>query len=93
MSIYLKDPQARIDYAIDWIPGFLGSASIAESAWSVSPEEPGGIAVDTASTLGAKTIAVLEGGVPGQVYRVTNRVTLSDGRADERSIVLRAEQR
>ncbi|RJF90781.1 hypothetical protein [Sphingomonas cavernae] len=93
MSIYLKDPQARIDYAIDWNPGFLAGASIAESAWSVSPEEPGGVEVDTASMLGVKTIAVLAGGVAGQVYRIANRVTLSDGRIDERSIVLRAEHR
>lgn len=93
MAIYLKDPQARIDYAIDWNPGFLAGAAIAESAWNVSPEEAGGIAVDTASTLGTKTIAVLTGGVPGQIYRVSNNVTLSDGRINTRSVVLRAEHR
>ena len=35
----------------------------------------------------------LAGGVAGHVYRVTNRVTMSDGQIDERSVTVRAEER
>ncbi|WP_443028026.1 phage fiber-tail adaptor protein [Sphingopyxis sp. Root1497] len=37
--------------------------------------------------------ATLDGGEAGGVYRVTNRVTLSDGQIDERSLTLRVEER
>ena len=33
------------------------------------------------------------GGREGVSYRVTNRVTLSDGQIDERSLMVRVEQR
>lgn len=93
MSFYLKDPLSRVDYAIDWAPGFLGDQTIAQSAWSVTPAEAGGIALDTASFAPTRAVATLTGGVAGHVYSVTNLVTLSDGRIDRRSITLRVEAR
>jgi len=33
------------------------------------------------------------GGRVGQVYRLTNRGTLSDGQADDRSVTMRVEER
>jgi hypothetical protein len=35
----------------------------------------------------------LAGGIAGHVYRVTNRVTMSDGQIDERSMTMRVEER
>lgn len=93
MSFYLKDPQSRVDYAIDWAPGYLDGQTIATSSWTVVPVEPGGIAVDEASVDLTRAAVTLSGGVAGHVYSVSNRVTLSDGRSDDRSITLRVEQR
>ena len=31
MTLYLKDPQARIDYGVDWAPGYLDGQVIAAS--------------------------------------------------------------
>jgi hypothetical protein len=92
MSFYLKDPQSRVDYAIDW-SGYLDGQAVAASAWSVRPAEAGGIAVDAASHDLVRTAATLIGGRAGHVYSVTNQVTLSDGRIDQRSITLRVEER
>jgi hypothetical protein len=92
MSFYLKDPQSRVDYAIDWA-GYLDGQVVAESAWSVTPAEAGGVAVEAAAFDLARTAATLSAGVTGHVYTVSNRVTFSDGRSDERSITLRVEQR
>ena len=92
MSYYLKDPQSRVDYAIDWT-GYLDGQSVASSLWSVTPAETGGIVVDEAAHDLVRTAATLSGGQVGRVYSVSNRVTLSDGRSDERSITLRVEQR
>lgn len=93
MSFYLKDPHSRADYAIDWSAYLAPGQSIALSAWTVEPAEPGGVAIDGASFTAAASAATLVGGVPGHVYSVANRVTLSDGRSDERSLAIRAEQR
>ncbi len=92
MSFYLKDPHGRIDYAIDW-SGYLDGQTIAASEWAVDPDEPGGIAVEQASFDLNRAAARLSGGVPGRAYAVANRVTLSDGSVDERSITLRVEDR
>jgi hypothetical protein len=92
MSFYLKDPHSRVDYAIDWT-GYLDGQIIADSAWLIAPAETGGIDIDAESFGLDRAAATLTGGIPGHVYSVTNRVTLSDGRSDERSLTLRAEQR
>lgn len=92
MSFYLKDPQSRVDYAIDW-SGYLDGQTISASTWSVSPEEAGGIAIDNAGFDLNRAAARLSGGKIGGIYRIGNRVTLSDGGVDERSITLRVEER
>lgn len=92
MSYYLKDPDSRVTYAIDWLP-YLAGETIAESLWSVVPSEVGGIAAGDESREATRTAASLSGGVVGHVYTVSNRVTLSDGSVDERAICLRVEHR
>lgn len=40
-----------------------------------------------------RSSARLAGGIVGRLYRLTNRVTLSDGQMDERSVTIRVEER
>lgn len=93
MGIFLKDPAAAIDYAIDWAAGYLGIRTVVASGWSVAPAEPGGIALQAAARSAGRTSATLAGGVPGHVYRITNEVTLSDGAHEERTLTIRCEDR
>jgi hypothetical protein len=93
LGIFLKDPVALIDYAVDWAEGYLVDQTIIASSWSVLPAEPGGITVASDIITATRTRATLAGGIPGHVYRITNRVTLSDTRSDERSLTIRVEQR
>ena len=92
MSFYLKDPESRIDYAIDWAL-YLGGQTIAGSIWSVEPAEQGGVVVEEDSFEPERTAARLSGGLVGHSYSVANLVTLTDGSADSRSITLRVEER
>jgi len=92
MSFYLKDPEARVDYAIDWAP-YLDGQTIAASLWGVAPVETGGIAIDEASFTPGRTATRLSGGVAGHSYSISNLVTLSDGSRDTRSILIRVEER
>ena len=93
MSFLLKDPDAVLDYLVDWGAEYLDTDALAASAWSVEPVEPDGVAI-VESSFDAKTATVTAaGGVPGHVYRLVNQVTLESGRADSRSVVLRVETR
>ena len=92
MSFYLKDPAARVDYAIDWAT-YLDGQTIVSSLWSVAPVQLGGIAVDEDSFTTNRTAARLTGGIVGHCYSVSNQVTLSDGTSDARSIALRVEDK
>jgi hypothetical protein len=94
MAFLLKDPEAVLDYSVDWGADYLASGEmIAASDWSIAPDEPGGVAV-VGSDFDATTATVkAAGGIAGKLYRMINRVTLDSGRVDERSIVLRVEQR
>ncbi len=93
MTIFLKDPAAVLDYSIDWAAGYLAGQSITASVWSVAPDEPGGIVIGAQRTAGGQTFAGLQGGLRGHVYRIINRVGFSDGGQDERTVLVRVEDR
>jgi hypothetical protein len=93
MTFYLKDPQSRIDYAIDWGAAYLQGQTIVGSGWTVAPEEEEGLEIAAASFDLTRASARISGGIAGHVYSVSNQVALSDGTIDERSITLRVEQR
>lgn len=92
MSGYLKHPQASIDYAIDWPAATIG-LGVVQSLWSVTPVEPGGVAIGATTIDDGRTTATISGGVGGRSYRVTNRVTTVAGKIDARTITLRIEAR
>jgi hypothetical protein len=93
MTYYLKTPSGQLDYSIDWAAGYLDTQSIADSYWTITPIEAGGLVL-FANTRGAgRVTATLAGGIAGHVYAVSNRAIFSDGRIDERSIAVRVEAR
>jgi len=42
MTLVLKDPEASLDYAVDWGLEYLDADALAASSSSVEPDEPGG---------------------------------------------------
>lgn len=93
MSVRIKDPGARLDYRIDWAADYLDEQVIVASTWTAEPDAPGGLLVAGHAFVPLATSVTLTGGVAGVTYRVTNRVTLSDGQIDERSLSVRVEER
>ena len=93
MTLLLKDPQAVLDYLVDWGVEYLGSDALARSSWSVSPVEPNGAEVVSSAFDHLTSTVQIGGGVPGNVYRLTNSVMTACGREDCRSIILRVEER
>jgi hypothetical protein len=94
MTLLLKDPEAVLDYSIDWGAEYLfGGDIIADSQWSVDPDELDGVSI-AGNDFDATTSTVkAAGGSPGRIYRLVNEVVLDSGRIDSRSIVLRVEKR
>lgn len=84
-----KDPHETKIYTFDWTNQLNSSATIAGSTWVVT-----GVTnvQDSIVTGNLSTSIKLSGGVDGQDYICTNRVTTSDGETLERSGLLRVRQ-
>jgi hypothetical protein len=85
-----KDPDAVLDYTIDWTAWLAdsGADTIASSSWTV----PAGLTQNNATRSAAKTTIWLSGGTLGATYRITNRIVTSGGRTAERSFDLVVQQ-
>jgi hypothetical protein len=88
--MFLKDPGARLDYRVDWTERLPSGAIIQSSSWTSSPA---GLDLSGESLAGPVTLVWVAGGLPGHRYRLVNHVQLSDGSADERTVLLRVEER
>ena len=93
MSVYVKDPAAVVDYTVDWGAGYLSAETVSVSSFSIEPVESGGLAVEASSSDGQTASVTLSGGIAGHLYRVTNQISTSGGRTDERSLTIRIAQR
>lgn len=91
MSVLIKDPDASLDYGVDWSGYLEAGEAITLASWSVAPA--GDVTLAGEATGGTVATVQLAGGVRGRVYRLTNRITTTAGRTDERSITIRMEQR
>ncbi len=93
MSFHLKDPGAVLDYAVDWGAEYLDGDVIIQSSFEVGPIENGGAVITGSSFDDKVTVVTVGGGIAGHQYRLVNHVVMQSGREDERTIVLRVEQR
>lgn len=84
-----KDPNSKMDYSEDWSLWLQAGETIAQSSWVI----PDGLTTAGTSINGAKTLVWLTGGVVGQTYKITNRVTTDnpngDSRIEDRSMYVR----
>ena len=94
MSFLLKDPDAVLDYTIDWGAEYLAPGELlATSEWSVEPAEAGGVNVAGSDFDATTTTVKAADGIAGRLYSIVNRITTAAGRIDDRSILLRVENR
>lgn len=87
-----KDPDAVLDWIFDFNDWLGEFETISSATFILDP----GISIDPVNGSGhtTKTATVwLTGGTEGQVYRVTVRITTSEGRTDDRSFTLRCTNR
>ncbi len=86
---YQQDPNALLDYTLDWTAWLDTGETIDTSEWFVDA----GLTVGATSSADGLNTVWLSGGTDGVTYRVTNRISSSDNRVDERSFYVRIGQR
>ena len=80
MSFYLKDPDAAVDYAIDWAP-YLDGRTIVASDWSIAPVEATGCGT---GHLARDRSGVAAGSRPGSRELSSNLFSAPTSAADTR---------
>jgi len=74
------DPDAIIDYIIDWTKWLAGD-NLATSAWSIAN------ATEASSASTTKTATVfISAAKPGKVVTMRNRITTAGGRTEDRTL-------
>lgn len=98
--IFLKDPQAVLDFLYDWAASTNGNGatdwlSSGETITDHTVTAPTGLTVDSSALTNTATsvVAWLSGGTAGTKYGVTCHIVTSAGREDDRTIVIMCAQR
>ena len=86
-SQFYKDPNAVLDYAVDW-SAWLISDTISSSSWTT----PTGITQVTTSNTTTRATIWVSGGTVGESYTLVNRIVTAGGRTEDRSITITVGQ-
>lgn len=86
----VKPALAIADWPIDWSAQLSSGETISTSEWTISPAESGGLSVKSGSMAITDAIAscLVEGGLPGHVYELTNAIVTSTGRKYCRTVTI-----
>ena len=82
MTELVKDPDAILDYAVDWTPFLAGTDgdTIATAQWV---EVDGALTIDDLGFDGPIHSVMVSGGTIGQFHALTSRVTTVQGRVTD----------
>lgn len=84
-----KDPDAVLDYKIDWSDWMSTGDAIDTSTWTV----PAGIAKDSDLSTDDTTTIWLSGGTTGETYSLINHIVTDDGREDDRTVKITVKEK
>jgi len=82
---YEKDPQANLDYQVDWSDWLGSTDTISTSTWTV----PDGIVEESDSNTTTTATIWVSGGTLGETYDLVNHIVTTEGREDDRTIHLK----
>jgi len=94
IETFVKDPDAVLDYKLDWNdsskgPWLATGETISTSTWTV----PTGITKDTETNSTTTSTVWLSGGTAGTDYDITCRITTDGGRTEDRTIRIQCRER
>jgi hypothetical protein len=85
MIEFNKDPNAKLDYTLDWTDWLVTGDTVSTSVWTV----PSGLTAVSDSNTTTTTTIWLSGGTAGKFYTISNRITTLSGRIEDQSFQLR----
>jgi hypothetical protein len=88
-EIIKKDPDAVLNYVMDWSDWLDSGETISTSTWTVDS----GLTEDSETETTTTATITLSGGTVGSRYRVTNRITTSGSQTDDRSFFVDVVER
>jgi len=86
---FIKDPDAKLDYKMDWSDWLTSPDTLSDSEWIV----PSGMTSESETFDSDSAIIILSGGTVGQVYEVVNRITTGAGLIEDRTILFTIRER
>lgn len=89
----IKDPDARLPYAVDWSAWLANEGDTASSATWIAPDGIVQEASPAPSLTDGVATAWFSGGTDGKDYRITCRLTTTGGRVDDRTVTIKVRQR
>jgi hypothetical protein len=91
METFPKAASAKLDFGFDFLTlGWLATGeTITASTWTI----PTGITKVSDAFSSTATVVWISGGTLGASYQITNHITTSAGREDDRSILIKITTR
>ncbi|HEX5198980.1 MAG TPA: hypothetical protein VFW27_03485 [Actinoplanes sp.] len=93
MTSFIHDPDADLDYGFDWSPWLADGESLSASSWSVTYGTASEITLHDDTFDDTSTTVWVDGGTRSKDYKITNHITTSAGRADDRTHTLKVRDR
>lgn len=90
MNRFIKDPQAKLDYEIDWSNWLDVDETVATSAWAVVA---GDVVIEQTSVGPSSTVVWVSGGTLNTNAQVTCHVVTSEDREDDRTLLFHIRSR
>ena len=84
---FIKDPDATLDYTVDWSRWLAKEELITTSTWTTTLTTSG------ATNTSTVTLVFLAGGTAGTSYTVRNRVVTNQGRTEDRTFTVTVQER
>ena len=88
----IKDPDARLDYVIDWTEWLPEGDTITAAVWDVTAAADG-VVIDDSEFASPTTTVWLSGGMANEKYNVTCHITTAGGREDDRTLVITCKEK
>lgn len=87
--LFVKDPNAVLDFKVDWTSWLQAGETISTSTFVV----PSGITKNSESNTTTSATVWLSGGTGGgTVYKLVNRITTNQARTEDRTLEIRVEE-
>jgi hypothetical protein len=91
LATFTKDPDAVLDYTIDWSDWLTGAEELTAAAFTV----PTGITKDSEEKTTTTATVWLSGGTAGESYEITCHITTNNTkpREDDRTIKIKMKEK